>query len=123
VDQSNPSDFGIMSEENPYQPPRAETPRKINWAAIISRAIGSIMLIYWLSLVFDSGIISLKLLLFSLMFLIGPAVGPPTKRQIMREMQQRAGGDAEEPSEPGPSPEEFFRQLEQDETATKESRV
>lgn len=75
------------------------------------------MLIWWLAVVIDSGLISLKLLLFSLMFLFGPSVGPPTKlskRQLLREMQERAGGN-EESEEPSQSPEDFLRQLEQDE--------
>ena len=112
---------GIVSEENPYQSPCASTPRKVKRTAIVLRLIGSIMLIWWLDLVFRSGIISLNLLGFSLLFLLGPSfpdlVRAPTKRDVLREMQQRAAGDAEDSAEPSPPPEEFLRQLERDETA------
>ncbi|HEX7447590.1 MAG TPA: hypothetical protein VF306_08600 [Pirellulales bacterium] len=108
-----------MSEQNPYQSSGDSTPRKTNWAAIILRLIGSIMLIYWLSLVFGSGIISLKLLGFSLLFLLGPSfpdlARAPTRREVLRDLQQRAGGNAQSSAEPSPSPEDFLRQLEQDE--------
>lgn len=71
------------------------------------------MLLWWLAVVIDSGIISLKLLLIALALLVGPSAGPLTKRQILREMKERAGG--EESDEPEQSPEDFLRQLEQDE--------
>jgi hypothetical protein len=111
---------GTVSEQNPYKSPTASPPRKWNWA-IISRLIGSIMLIYWLDLVFGSGIISLKLLIFSLLFLFAPSfpdlVRAPTRREVLRDMQQRAGGNAES-EEPEQSTEDFLHQLEQqDETA------
>ena len=109
-----------MSEENPYQSPCTSTPRKVKRTAIVLRLIGSIMLIWWLDF-FRSGIISLNLLGFALLFLLGPSVPDlvraPTKREVLREMQRRAAGNAEDSAEPSPPPEDFLRQLEQDETA------
>lgn len=111
----------VVSEYNPYQSPRASVPRRMHWGAIISRTIGSLLLIYWLSLV-ASGIISLNLLIFSLLFLLGPSfpdlVRAPTKREVLRDMQQRAAGNADDFEEPSPSPEDFLRQLEQQDETT-----
>lgn len=93
----------------------------MHWGAIISRTIGSLLLIYWLSLV-ASGIISLNLLIFSLLFLLGPSfpdlVRTPTKREVLRDMQRRAAGNADDFEEPSQSPEDFLRQLEQQDETT-----
>lgn len=115
----------LVSEQNPYQSPRAIRPRKMNWTAVVLRLIGSLMLLWWIDLVFRSGIISLNLLGISLLLLLGPSipdlVRAPTKREVLREMQRREAGDPDEAAETSPSPEDFLSQLEQEDTA--QSRI